>query len=125
MTTLNLTLPDNIIQTLRRLAGDDNTTVETIINEILAAWFKSHTAREGGSDFLAESSAVYTDSESSSVKQDVAALLEKLPDDCNLEDIQYQLYVLEKVQRGLAIADSVGAIPQAEAEERMRKWLIK
>ena len=35
------------------------------------------------------------------VKQDVAALLNKLPDDVSVEDIQYHLYVLDKVRRGL------------------------
>ena len=37
----------------------------------------------------------------SPVKQDVMALLNNLPDDCSLEDIQYHLYVLEKVRKGL------------------------
>lgn len=37
----------------------------------------------------------------STAKQDVAILLNKLPDDCTVEDIQYHLYVLDKVRRGL------------------------
>jgi hypothetical protein len=36
----------------------------------------------------------------STAKEDVATLLRKLPDDCTLEDIQYHLYVLEKIARG-------------------------
>jgi hypothetical protein len=40
-------------------------------------------------------------------KQQVESLLHKLPDSCSLEDIQYHLYVLERVRgksssRGLA-----------------------
>ena len=35
-------------------------------------------------------------------KAEVESLLHKLPDDCSLEDIQYHLYVIEKVRRGLA-----------------------
>ncbi len=31
-------------------------------------------------------------------KKEVRSLLEKLPDSCSLEDIQYLLYVLEKVR---------------------------
>ena len=34
----------------------------------------------------------------STAKEEVEALLEKLPDDCSLEDIQYHLYVIEKVR---------------------------
>ncbi len=60
-----------------------------------------------------------------SVKKEVAALLQRLPEDCSLEDIQYHLYVLEKVQRGLARADQEGAIAQEEAETRLSKWLTE
>lgn len=40
-----------------------------------------------------------------SVKQEVRTLLDKLPDNCSIEDIQYHLYVLEKVRRGLDDAE--------------------
>jgi len=55
-------------------------------------------------------------------KAEVKSLLKKLPDDCSLEDIQYHLYVLEKVRRGLERADSQGTLTQQEAEERLNKW---
>jgi hypothetical protein len=42
----------------------------------------------------------------STAKKEVEALLDKLPDDCSLEDIQYHLYVIEKVRNGLEFADS-------------------
>jgi hypothetical protein len=58
-------------------------------------------------------------------KQEVESLLSKLPDDCSLEDIQYHLYVIEKVRLGLAAADSQFAISQDEAEKRLDKWLTK
>jgi len=58
-------------------------------------------------------------------KQEVESLLSKLPDDCSLEDIQYHLYVIEKVRQGLAAAESRGTIPQAEVEQRLDKWLTK
>ena len=57
----------------------------------------------------------------STAKEEVEALLDKLPDDCSLEDIQYHLYVLEKVRHGLEVADTQGTVPQAEAEERLSK----
>jgi hypothetical protein len=43
-------------------------------------------------------------------KQEVRSMLEKLPDNCSLEDIQYHLYVLEKVRSGLQDARGNGAI---------------
>jgi hypothetical protein len=62
---------------------------------------------------------------STTTKQEVEQLLRKLPDDCSLEDIQYHLYVLDKVRRGLEAADEKGTLPQAEAEARLNKWRIK
>ena len=58
-------------------------------------------------------------------KEEVHALLTKLPDHCSLEDIQYHLYVIEKVRNGLVVADSQGAIPQEEVEQRFGKWLTE
>jgi hypothetical protein len=61
----------------------------------------------------------------STAKEEVQALLNKLPDDCSLEDIQYHLYVIEKVNNGLEAADSLGTISQEEVEQRLGKWLIE
>jgi hypothetical protein len=58
-------------------------------------------------------------------KQEVESLLNKLPDDCSLEDIQYHLYVLEKVRHGLEAADTDGTVSQDEAERQLKKWLTK
>jgi hypothetical protein len=58
-------------------------------------------------------------------KQEVESLLAKLPDDCSIEDIQYHLYVIEKVRRGLETADSETAMTQDEAEHRLGKWLTE
>lgn len=58
-------------------------------------------------------------------KQRVESLLHKLPDNCSLEDIQYRLYVLEKVQRGLDEARTSGTLSQEEAEKRLGKWLTE
>lgn len=59
-----------------------------------------------------------------SVKQAVAALLERLPEDYSMEDIQYHLYVLAKVRSGLERADAEGTIEQDEAEARLTKWIV-
>jgi predicted transcriptional regulator len=60
-----------------------------------------------------------------SAKQEVRTLLERLPDNCSIEDIQYHLYVLEKVHRGLDDADRGNTISQEEAESRLGKWLTE
>lgn len=56
-------------------------------------------------------------------KDDVSALLEKLPDDASYEDIQYHLYVLEKVNRGFQRAEGEGTIAHEDAKARLGKWL--
>jgi hypothetical protein len=61
----------------------------------------------------------------SSAKEEVESLLDKLPDDCSLEDIQYHLYVIEKVRHGLDAADTQGTLTQEEAEGQLSKWLMK
>ena len=59
------------------------------------------------------------------VKQDVERLLNKLPDDCSVEDVQYHLYVLDKVRRGLDDARTQGTLSQEEVESRLSKWLTE
>ena len=61
----------------------------------------------------------------STTKNQVQSLLQQLPDDCSIEDIQYHLYVIEKVRRCLEVADREGTISQVAVEERLSKWLIK
>jgi ribosomal protein S20 len=58
-------------------------------------------------------------------KDEVKSLLEKLPDACTLEDIQYHLYVAGKVQRGIERAEKEGVIEQEEVEKRFSKWTSK
>lgn len=45
-------------------------------------------------------------------KAEVATMLEALPQDASFEDIQYHLYVLEKVRRGLERAPSPTRTPR-------------
>jgi hypothetical protein len=56
-------------------------------------------------------------------KSEVSSMLENLPDDSSLEDIQYHLYVLEKVKRGVERAESEGSLSHSEAKQRLGKWL--
>jgi len=61
----------------------------------------------------------------SNVKQDVERLLNNLPDDCSIEGVQYHLYAMEKVRRGLEDARANGTLSQEEVEARLSKWLPK
>ena len=61
----------------------------------------------------------------STTKRDVESLLHKLPDTSSVEDIQYHLYVLDKVRRGLEDARLSGTLSQEEVEERLSKWLTE
>ena len=58
------------------------------------------------------------------VKDEVATLLDRLPDDASIEDVQYHLYVIEKVRNGLEAARNEGGLSQTQAEERLGKWVI-
>jgi len=55
----------------------------------------------------------------------VELLLNRLPDNVSVEDIQYHLYVLDKVRRGLEDARVNGTLSQEEVESRFSKWLTE
>ncbi len=61
----------------------------------------------------------------STAKDEVKALLDKLPDDCSLEDVQYHLYVVEKIHRGVERAEKEGVLSQDEVERKFDKWISK
>ncbi|MCJ7578394.1 MAG: hypothetical protein MUO91_08075 [candidate division Zixibacteria bacterium] len=58
-------------------------------------------------------------------KYEVSELLKRLPEDCSLEDIQYHLYVLQKIERGLQDVKEGRIYTQEEVEKLMAKWLEK
>jgi predicted transcriptional regulator len=60
-----------------------------------------------------------------SAKMEVSKLIDTLPDDCSLEDIQYHLYVLQKVERGLKDGEAGRTFAQEEVGKRAAKWLDK
>ncbi len=60
----------------------------------------------------------------SAIKEEVVSLLDRLPEDASIEDVQYHLYVVEKVRNGLASAKSDGTLTQKQAEERLEKWTL-
>lgn len=58
-------------------------------------------------------------------KQEVIDLLENRPDDASLDDIQYHIYVRQKIENGLEAAARGDVISQEDAERRMARWLEK
>lgn len=58
-------------------------------------------------------------------KRDIERLLNRLPDDRSVEDIQYHLYVLDKVRRGVEDARMTGSLSEEEVENRLSKWLTE
>lgn len=57
------------------------------------------------------------------VKEQAIAALKQLPDDAGIEEAIERLYLLYKVQKGLEQADAGQVVTQAEARERMKRWL--
>lgn len=55
-------------------------------------------------------------------KEEVKTLLAKLPDECTLEDVQYHLYVVEKIKRGIARADIEGTLSQEDVSRKFSQW---
>jgi predicted transcriptional regulator len=58
-----------------------------------------------------------------SLKEQVIAMVQSLPDDCSVEDIQYHLYVREKVLRGIHAIEKGDFITQEEVEKQSSRWL--
>ena len=64
-----------------------------------------------------------TEERVSTAKDEVRKMLDQLPDDSTFEDIQYHIYVREKIERGLDDIQQGRTLSQAEVERRMDKWL--
>ena len=56
-------------------------------------------------------------------KQQILKAIEELPANAKVEDALERLYLLYKIERGIEQADSGELISQAEARQRMAKWL--
>jgi predicted transcriptional regulator len=59
----------------------------------------------------------------STVKEEVRKMLDQLPDDVYFEDIQYHIYVRQKLERGLQDLQEGRVVSQEEMERRMARWL--
>lgn len=60
-----------------------------------------------------------------SAKEQVQQILRSLPEDASLEDIQYHIYVRQKIEQGLEDVEAGRVISHAEVQRRLSKWLTK
>ena len=57
-------------------------------------------------------------------KDEIRKMLDGLPDNASWEDVQYSIYVRERISRGRAEAEQPESlIDQEEIEARMSQWL--
>jgi hypothetical protein len=56
-------------------------------------------------------------------KEEVRRLLDQLPDDTTLDDIQYHIYVRQKIDRGLDEVATGQTLSEEDFDKRMAKWL--
>ena len=56
-------------------------------------------------------------------KEEVRRLLECLPDTASFEDMQYHIYVCQKIDRGLEDIEAGRTISEEACEARMSQWL--
>lgn len=55
-------------------------------------------------------------------KEEVRRLLDSLPDSASYEDIQYHIYVQQKIDRGLEASERGDFISDEEIEQRIARW---
>jgi predicted transcriptional regulator len=55
-------------------------------------------------------------------KEEVRKLLDELPPEASYEDIQYHIYVREKIERGLQDVREGRVLTEEEFEQRAAKW---
>lgn len=60
-----------------------------------------------------------------SPKQVARQILDNLPDDCSLEEIQYRLYVRQMVEEGRQDVSRGDVVSQEEIEQDLERWLAK
>lgn len=58
-------------------------------------------------------------------KEEVRRILDLLPDDATLEDVQYRIYVRQAIAAGLRDVDEGRVVSQEEVERRMARWTEK
>jgi hypothetical protein len=58
-------------------------------------------------------------------KQDIEAMLRSVPDNASFDDIQYKLFVLDKIHNGRASFDNDGGISHTDLRAEVAAWLTR
>jgi len=58
-------------------------------------------------------------------KQKAIEWIESMPDECTLDDIRYQLYFRESVEKGLRDLEEGHVVPHEEVKRRTKEWLAE
>ncbi|MGB5159320.1 hypothetical protein [Desulfobacterium sp. N47] len=56
-------------------------------------------------------------------KEEVRRIINELPEDSTFEDIQYHIYVRQKIDRGIKDIEAGHTISEDEFDARLSKWL--
>ncbi len=56
------------------------------------------------------------------VKQEVLNTIGKLPDDVDMDEIMYRLYVIDKIRKGQQASQNGQTTPHEEVKKEIAKW---
>ncbi len=56
-------------------------------------------------------------------KQEVQQLLKQLPENVSFDEIQYHIYVRQKIYRGIEDIEACNTISEEEFDKRMSRWI--
>ncbi len=59
------------------------------------------------------------------VKDEIRRMIENLPEDVTWEDVQYSIYVRERIERARGEAAQGKILEEDEVERRMKPWLTE
>lgn len=82
-------------------------------------------SRASRAESLAGARLLHMKTKATSAKEAALKLVSQLPESCTLEEIQYHLYVRQKIERGLQDVKAGRVLNHAEVERRVAKWRAK
>jgi predicted transcriptional regulator len=59
------------------------------------------------------------------VKQKLHQLVDRLPNNCSVDEALYRMYVLDHIERGLADVAAGRVVPHDRAMKEFREWVSK
>jgi len=60
----------------------------------------------------------------STIKEVAIDLIKKLPDNCTFEDIQYELYAKQKMEKGLKDIVEGNLLTEEEMDAEIKSWQV-